>query len=88
MMILTIILRVYDLYNYYFQEYRRCHQEMEEVQSKAIQKILQQLADQLENEGKEYVQVPLAQIFWYHHIPLLSKVKDEAQRAYDITETA
>ena len=88
---------------------------MEEVQSKAIQKILQQLAansessiheeflqhvpttyreisqqlaDQLENEGKEYVQVPLAQIFWYHHIPLLSKVKDEAQRAYDITETA
>ena len=43
---------------------------------------------ELENEGKEYVQVPLAQIFWYHHIPLLSKVKDEAQRAYDITETA
>ena len=44
MMILTIILRVYDLYNHYFQECRRCHQEMEEVQSKAIQKTLQQLA--------------------------------------------
>ena len=39
MMILTIILRVYDLYNHYFQECRRCHQEMEEIQSKAIQKI-------------------------------------------------
>ena len=44
MMILTIILRVYDLYNHYFQECRRCHQEMEEIQSKAIQKTLQQLA--------------------------------------------
>lgn len=31
-------LRVYDLYNHYFQECRRCHQEMEEIQSKAIQK--------------------------------------------------
>ena len=50
--------------------------------------ILQVPLAELENEGKEYVQVPLAQIFWYHHIPLLSKVKDEAQRAYDITETA
>ena len=39
MMILTIILRVYDLYNHYLQECRRCHQEMEEIQSKAIQKI-------------------------------------------------
>ena len=27
------------------------------------------------------VQVPLAQITWYHHISLLSKVKDEAERA-------
>lgn len=42
----------------------------------------------LENEGNEFVQVPLAQISWYHHISLLSKVKDEAQRAYYITETA
>ena len=33
------------------------------------------------------LQVPLAQISWYHHISLLSKVKDEAQRAYYITET-
>ena len=35
----AITLRVYDLYNHYFQECRRCHQEMEEIQSKAIQKI-------------------------------------------------
>ena len=34
------------------------------------------------------MQIPLAQISWYHHISLLSKVKDEAQRAYYITETA
>jgi len=35
-----------------------------------------------------FLQVPLAQISWYHHISLLPKVKDEAQRAYYITETA
>ena len=29
-----------------------------------------------------------AQITWYHHISLLSKVKDIAERAYYITETA
>lgn len=50
--------------------------------------ILQTTLAELENEGKEYVQIPLAQISWYHHISLLSKVKDEAQRAYYITETA
>lgn len=50
--------------------------------------ILQATLAELENEGKEYVQKPLAQISWYHHISLLSKVKDEAQRAYYITETA
>lgn len=50
--------------------------------------ILQATLAELENEGKEHVQVPLVQISWYHHISLLSKVKDEAQRAYYITETA
>lgn len=50
--------------------------------------ILQATLAELENEGKDYVQIPLAQISWYHHISLLSKVKDEAQRAYYITETA
>ena len=50
--------------------------------------ILQESLAELENEGKEVVQIPLAQISWYHHISLLSKVKDEAQRAYYITETA
>lgn len=39
-------------------------------------------------EGQEFVQVPLAQITWYHHISLLPKVKDDAERAYYITETA
>lgn len=50
--------------------------------------ILQATLAKLENEGNEFVQVPLAQISWYHHISLLSKVKDDAQRAYYITETA
>lgn len=50
--------------------------------------ILQATLAKLENEGKEFVQVPLVQISWYHHISLLPKVKDEAQRAYYITETA
>ena len=50
--------------------------------------ILQATLAELEREGKEFVQVPLAQISWYHHMSLLSKVQDEAQRAYYITETA
>ena len=50
--------------------------------------ILQATLAKLESEGKGFVQVPLAQITWYHHISLLSKVKDIAERAYYITETA
>ena len=50
--------------------------------------FLQVTLAKLESEDKEFVQVPLVQISWYHHISLLSKVKDEAQRAYYITETA
>lgn len=50
--------------------------------------ILQATLAELKNEGREFVQVPLAQISWYHHISLLPKVKDEAERAYYITETA
>ena len=50
--------------------------------------ILQATLAELENEGKEFVQVPLAQISWYHHISLLPKEKDEAERAYYIPETA
>ena len=50
--------------------------------------ILQATLAKLEGEGKDFVQVPLAQISWYHHISLLPKVKDEAQRAYYLTETA
>ena len=50
--------------------------------------ILQATLAELENEGREFVQIPLAQISWYHHISLLPKVKDEAERAYYITETA
>lgn len=50
--------------------------------------ILQATLAKLEGEGKEFVQVPLAQISWYHHISLLPKVKDAAERAYYITETA
>ena len=44
--------------------------------------ILQATLAKLEGEGKDFVQVPLAQISWYHHISLLPKVKDEAERAY------
>jgi predicted nuclease of restriction endonuclease-like (RecB) superfamily len=36
----------------------------------------------------EFVQVPLAQITWYHHISLLAKVKDTSERAFYINETA
>jgi predicted nuclease of restriction endonuclease-like (RecB) superfamily len=36
----------------------------------------------------QFVQVPLAQITWYHHISLLTKVKNATERAFYITETA
>ena len=36
----------------------------------------------------EFVQVPLAQITWYHHISMLPKVKDLALRAFYMTEAA
>ena len=36
--------------------------------------------DQLSADG-EFVQVPLAQITWYHHISMLPKVKDFYQRS-------
>lgn len=42
----------------------------------------------LEDKEQEIIQVPLAQITWYHHISLLSKVKDDVERAYYIIETA
>ena len=34
----------------------------------------------------EFVQVPLAQITWYHHISMLAKVKDLTLRAFYMTE--
>jgi len=35
-----------------------------------------------------FVQVPLAQITWYHHLSLISKVKDLSERAFYIQKTA
>lgn len=40
------------------------------------------------SQDDEFVQVPLAQITWYHHISLISKVKNPAERAFYIIETA
>lgn len=42
----------------------------------------------LAQSKNEFVQVPLAQITWYHHISLLTKVKDSTERAFYISETA
>ena len=36
----------------------------------------------------EFVQVPLAQITWYHHISMFPKVKENVLRAFYITESA
>ena len=52
------------------------------------QAIWQVSLAELEDGEHEFVQVPLVQITWYHHISLLSKVKDDAERACYITETA
>lgn len=50
--------------------------------------ILQASLAELKEDGKDFVQIPLAQITWYHHISLLPKVKDIAQRAFYIMATA
>ena len=42
----------------------------------------------LAQSKNEFVQVKLAQITWYHHISLLTKVKDVKERAFYIAETA
>ncbi|MDD3860667.1 MAG: PDDEXK nuclease domain-containing protein [Bacteroidales bacterium] len=42
----------------------------------------------LAQNKNEFVQVPLAQITWYHHISLLTKVKNPNERAFYIIETA
>lgn len=50
--------------------------------------IMQAALAQLQTSQDGFVQVPLAQISWYHHISLMSKVKDNAPRAFYIIETA
>lgn len=50
--------------------------------------ICQAALEQLQTEQAKFVQVALAQISWYHHISLISKVKDDATRAFYILETA
>lgn len=42
----------------------------------------------LAQSKNEFVQVPLTQITWYHHISLITKVKDTTERAFYIAETA
>ena len=39
-------------------------------------------------DGGGTAEIPLSQITWYHHISLLSKVKDPLERAFYIVETA
>lgn len=43
---------------------------------------------ELVKDGKEFLNVPLTQITWYHHISLLPKIKDAAKRAFYIMVTA
>ena len=50
--------------------------------------ILQVPLAELIKADKDYAEIALTQVTWYHHISLLSKVKDEAERAYYIIETA
>lgn len=41
----------------------------------------------LTEKGKDYIQVSLTQITWYHHISLIPKVEDIAERAFYILAT-
>lgn len=56
-----------------------------EIQDKPF---LQVPLAELEEDGKGYVRVPLARITWYHHISLITKVKDISSRAFYIMVTA
>lgn len=38
--------------------------------------------------GKDYIEVPLAMVTWYHHISMASKIKEDAALAFYILETA
>jgi len=40
------------------------------------------------DDDVEFVQVPLAQITWYHHISLIGRVKDVSERAFYVLKTA
>lgn len=42
----------------------------------------------LKEAGNDFVKVPLTQITWYHHISLISKEMNVAQRAYYMMATA
>lgn len=42
----------------------------------------------LEKAGEQFMQLPLAQITWYHHISLLSKNLSDDERAFYIIKTA
>lgn len=42
----------------------------------------------LSQSETQFVQVSLAQITWYYHISLLTKIKDIKERAFYIAETA
>jgi len=50
--------------------------------------IVQAPLAQLGKKTSEFVQVALAQIPWYHHITLITCVKDIKERAFYISETA
>ena len=43
--------------------------------------------NKLDSHSNAIVQDPLAQITWYHHITLLDKIKDSAQRLFYIQKT-
>ena len=49
-------------------------------------KYMRQFA--VEYPDSPFVQVPLAQITWYHHISMFPKVKNNILRAFYITESA
>jgi len=40
------------------------------------------------DESNDFMQVPLAQITWYHHLSLITKVKDVSERAFYMLKTA
>ncbi len=61
--------------------------QLKSTQKQLPSKVQGKLAQNKSLSETSFVQVPLAQLSWYHHITLLDKVKDKKERSFYINKT-